>query len=52
MLLVDVDRGKREGMEMAKELEGQQDSEIPPSYGDGTIRLIDEEDDTRRESRS
>ncbi len=52
MLLVDVDRGKREGMEMAKELEGQQDSEMPPQNGDGTIRLIDEEDDTRRGSRS
>ena len=48
MLLVDVDRGKREGMEMARELEGQQDSETPPPNGDGTIRLIDEEDDTRR----
>ena len=52
MLLVDVDRGKREGMEMAKELEGQKDSGVPPSNRDGTIRLIDEEDDARRESRS
>ena len=52
MLLVDVDRGKREGMEMVKELEGQQHSEMPPSNGDGTIRLIDEVDDTRPESRS
>ena len=52
MLLVDVDRGKREGMEMVKELEGQQDSKMPPSNGDGTIRLIDEEDDTGRASRS
>lgn len=48
MLLVDVERGKREGMEMAKELEGHQDSDLPPQNGDGTIRLIDEEDDTRR----
>ena len=48
MLLVDVDRGKREGMEMAKELEDHQASETPPYNGDGTIRLIDEEDDTTR----
>ena len=48
MLLVDVDRGKREGMEMAKELEGHQGSETPPHNGDGTIRLIDDEDDTTR----
>ena len=42
MLLVDVDRGKRDGVEMAKALEGKDD--ITPSASDDTIRLIDEED--------
>lgn len=45
MLLVDVDRGKREGAELAKELGGKEDSEIPAANEDGTIRLIDEEDE-------
>lgn len=43
MLLVDVDRGKREGAEMAKELEGK--NAIPPSGSDDTIRQFDEEED-------
>ena len=48
MLLVDVDRGKKDGAEMAKELEGEDD--IRPSGSDDVgndeiIRLIDEEDD-------
>ena len=43
MLLVDVDRGKKDGAEMAKELEGKDD--IHPSGSDDIIRLIDEEDD-------
>ena len=51
MLLVDVDRGKREGAEMARDLQGKEESELPPPNGDGTIRLIDEEED-RRDSHS
>ena len=47
MLLVDVDRGKRDGAEMAKELEGKDD--IDPSGSDDIIRLIDEEDDEQGE---
>ena len=48
MLLVDVDRGKKDGAKMAKELEGEDD--IRPSGSDDIgndeiIRLIDEEDD-------
>lgn len=43
MLLVDVDRGKRDGAEMAKELEGKDD--VPPAGSDDTIRLFDEEED-------
>ena len=43
MLLVDVDRGKRDAAEMAKELEAKDD--IHPSGSDDIIRLIDEEDD-------
>ena len=47
MLLVDVDRGKKDGAEMAKELEGKDD--IRPSGSDDIgndiiIRLIDEEE--------
>lgn len=41
MLLVDVDRGKRDGAEMARELEGKNDS--APLRSDDTIRLCDEE---------
>ena len=43
MLLVDVDRGKKDGAEMAKELEGRDD--IPRPRNDDTIRLVDEEED-------
>ena len=43
MLLVDVDRGKRDAAEIAMELEGNDD--IHPSGNDDIIRLIDEEDD-------
>lgn len=50
MLLVDVDRGKREGAELARELEGNKDSGIRPGNNDGTIRLIDEEEGERRDS--
>jgi len=46
MLLVDVDRGKREGAELAKELEENKD--IPPANADGTINMIDEEEDEMR----
>ena len=51
MLLVDVDRGKREGAEMARDLQEKKESELPPPNGDGTIRLIDEEED-RQDSHS
>ena len=47
MLLVDVDRGKREGAQMARDLLGKKDSETPLPNDDGTIRLIDEEEDRR-----
>ena len=43
MLLVDVDRGKRDGAEMAKELEGK-DGDVRPSGSVDIIRLIDEEE--------
>ena len=43
MLLVDVDRGKKDAAKMAKELEDKDD--IHPSGDDDIIRLIDEEDD-------
>ena len=43
MLLVDVDRGRKDAAEMAKEMEGKDD--IHPSESDDIIRLIDEEDD-------
>ena len=43
MLLVDIDRGKRDGAEMTKELEGKDG--VPPSVNDETIRLVDEEDE-------
>ncbi|CAD6584002.1 MAG: Autophagy protein 22 [Alectoria sarmentosa] len=43
MSLVDVDRGKRDGAEMAKELEGKDDA--LPTGSDDTIRLVDEEED-------
>ena len=46
MLLVDVDRGKREGAEMARELEGKESER----RSDGTIRLIDDEENWRRGS--
>lgn len=53
MLLVDVDRGKREGAELAKELGRKEDGEIPTPNKDGTIRLtdeVDEDDEGRRDS--
>lgn len=43
MLLVDVDRGKRDGVEMAKELEGK--DVIPQSGSNDPIRLVDEEEE-------
>ena len=42
MLLVDVDRGKREGAAMAEELEGKDN--ILPSESEDAIRLVDDED--------
>lgn len=43
MLLVDVDRGKKDGAEMATELEGKDDT--PQPSNDDTIRLVEEEDE-------
>lgn len=43
MMLVDVDRGKREGAAMAHNLEGRKGSEANHASGDGTILLVDEE---------
>ena len=43
MLLVDVDRGKRDGAKMAKELEGEDD--ISQSMNGDTSRLVDGEED-------
>lgn len=45
MLLVDVDRGKREGAKLAMELGGKTDAVVPAADEDGAIRLIDEEDE-------
>jgi len=49
MLLVDVERGKRQGVAMARELDGKTDFGSPPGSDDGTIRLVDEEEDERRD---
>ncbi|KAI4139709.1 MAG: hypothetical protein L6R39_006153 [Caloplaca ligustica] len=48
MMLVDVDRGKREGAAMAKELEGRKESVADPTGG---IILIDEEADGQQHER-
>ena len=45
MMLVDVERGKREGAEMAKELEGKKSLYANHGNYDGTIALVDEEDE-------
>lgn len=45
MTLVDVDRGRRDGAAMAKELEGKKDLDSTHASVDGTIVLIDEEAD-------
>ena len=42
MLLVDVDRGKREGLEMACVLEGRQHRKAAPANSDGTMQLVQE----------
>lgn len=43
MMFVDVDRGRRDGAAMAKELEGKKDLDSTQASADGTIVLIDEE---------
>ena len=48
MLLVDVDRGRRDAADMGKELEGKE--QIEGAANDGTIILIDEEAEHRRHS--
>lgn len=45
MLLVDVERGKIEGAAMASDLGGKNHDGSPPGNDDGTIRLIDGEED-------
>ena len=42
MMLVDVDRGKREGVQMARELRGKEVIEGPRVSEDGTGRLLDD----------
>ena len=44
MLLVDVDRGRREGKAMAKDLIGKGRMESMSDNHDGPIRMVDEED--------
>ena len=48
MLLVDVDRGRRDAADMGKELEGKERNE--GAANDGTIVLVDEEAEHRRDS--
>ena len=43
MMLVDVDRGKRDGARMAKELEGKKCSPLSDTRGSGTREHLDEE---------
>ena len=52
MILVDVDRGRRDGAAMAKELEGKKDLDSTHASGDGTIVLIDEEADDQEDPTS
>jgi len=47
MLLVDVDRGRRDAVEMGKELEGKKQNE--GATNDGTIALVDEEAEQGRD---
>lgn len=47
MTLVDVDRGRRDGAAIAKELEGKKDLDSTHASVDGTIVLIDEEADVQ-----
>ena len=42
MMMVDVDRGKREGAEMARELRGNDFSKFPRASEDGATHLLDE----------
>ena len=43
MMVVDVERGRKDGATMAQDLEGRKGSEANHASGDGTILLIDEE---------
>lgn len=45
MLLVDVDRGKRDGAAMAAELEGKKALDAHTASADGSIRVTDDEDE-------
>ncbi|KAL9099948.1 MAG: hypothetical protein Q9163_004612 [Psora crenata] len=47
MLLVDVERGKMEGAQMADLLDGRKDKKTSPASDDGTIQMIDEEEEER-----
>jgi len=47
MLLVDVDRGRRDAVEMGKELEGKKQNE--GATNDGTVALVDEEAEQGRD---
>ena len=45
LAFVDVERGRRDGAEMAKRLEGSHENAEAPASGDGTILLVDEEEE-------
>lgn len=52
MLLVNVERGKRDGIAMARKLEGKPTREEPSQAEEDTVRLVDEERDGSEDGRS
>jgi len=52
MLLVNVERGKRDGIAMAKKLEGKSTGEEPSEAEEETVRLVDEERESSEDGRS
>jgi UMF1 family MFS transporter len=52
MLLVNVERGKRDGIAMAQKLEGKTTREEPSQAEEETVRLVDEERNDSEDSRS
>ncbi len=49
MLLVDVDRGKRDAAALAEALQGSKRSEASGGKASGTSRLVSEEDEEYQE---